>query len=138
MDLTSDASSKKSSGKSSTALSTPIIRETLLNKSTAEIAKMALSWLEELDGLRAKSGCLQEKISGHIKKKISCLKEVINIFSSRIEEAGDFDYLKRRNSELSSRLRLAMREEERLKEDLKAFERKIKESDRKSRYSKKG
>lgn len=89
---------------------------------------MALSWLKNFDDTRAESGRLQGKISGNMKRTIICLKKVVSVFSSRIEKAGDADYLKRRNSELSSELQAVQREEARLKEDLKASERKIKEA----------
>lgn len=73
---------------------------------SSDLAKQAFAWLEELDEMRAKSGNIQGKVSGTIKKKIAHVREVVATLMGRADACGDTAFLKMRNAELSVQLRL--------------------------------
>lgn len=87
--LPSSVSAKKS--KKSAPPSTPAIREMLLDKPSSEISRMALDWLSDIEKIKVKSGRLQGRLSGNMKRTIACLREVIHVFSDRMEATNDPD-----------------------------------------------
>lgn len=56
----------------------------LSDKPSSEITRMVLDWLKDIDEMRVKSGRLQGKLSDNMRKTISCLREVVYVFSDRI------------------------------------------------------
>lgn len=67
---------------------------------SVDIGGAAFEWLDQLDQLRAKSGNLQGKVSGQMRVRILKLKEVIEIFTVRLETKGDVAHLRRTNESL--------------------------------------
>lgn len=99
----------------------------LTGKSSGVIAELARRWLEELDERRIKSGNIQGQISGEMKWRIESLHEAVQVLPNRIEAAGDVDYLRKNNNQLSAQLRASQLEEVRMREDLNSCEDKIRE-----------
>lgn len=70
-------------------------------RSSVDIAGAALEWLNDLDVMRAKSGNIQGRISGHMKIRIFKIKEAIETLSARAEARGDLGYLRKANETLT-------------------------------------
>lgn len=71
---------------------------------SSDFAGMAISWLEELDEMRVKSGNLQGQISGQMKKRIASVREAVNTLTGRADACGNAAFLKMRNAELTVQL----------------------------------
>lgn len=68
------------------------------------VGALALEWLEEIEDIRSKTSNMQGRLSGHLKKNVLKLKEIVQSLVGKAEAAGDPLFLKMRNSELSQQL----------------------------------
>lgn len=62
-------------------------------KTTLDIGKIALEWLNDIDSLRQKSGKIQGVVSGHMRTRTLRLQEVVRILTTRADAKGDPNYL---------------------------------------------
>ncbi|RLU15159.1 hypothetical protein DMN91_012153 [Ooceraea biroi] len=70
------------------------LTEEFSTKSSEEIAPLVISWLADINEIRAKSGNMNCMLSGRMKRRIEILKDMINIFTSKLKETGDLSYLR--------------------------------------------
>ncbi|RLU24748.1 hypothetical protein DMN91_002838 [Ooceraea biroi] len=99
--------------------------ESLSWRSAADIKMFALRWLGDIDTARAKSGRIQGKLSGQMKKRIDSLKKVVEIMSERVKDVGDVAFLRQRNSELVAQVRYAQPTADKLRKDLAEAEERV-------------
>jgi len=100
------------------------MNEDLMNKNVDEVTKMADGWLNDIELVRLKSRNLNDRLSGCLKDRISCLYTVLRSFIDRINN-GDMSYLKDAMTNLLFQLREANKEETRLKDFSKEADDKI-------------
>lgn len=88
----------------------------------AKLRVSAVEWLEDIDKIRSGSGNIQGGLSGHMRRRLNVLKEIVRIFMEKATEIGDPTYLRRRNQELSGDLRIAQQEIAKLKTTVKELQ----------------
>lgn len=84
-------------------------------------------WLAEIEDIRLKSNNIQGKLSGHIKRNVLKLKEIVHSLVGKAEAAGDPLFLRMRNSELSQQLSEAKLMRERNKKEIAEANKRIKD-----------
>ncbi|RLU15211.1 hypothetical protein DMN91_012205 [Ooceraea biroi] len=99
--------------------------ESLSSCSAADIKTLALRWLGDIDIARVRSGRIEGKLSGQMKKRIDSLKKVVEIMAERVEDVGDVAFLRQRNSELAAQVRSVQPTADKLRKDLAEAERKV-------------
>lgn len=76
-------------------------------------------WADRIDAIRVKSKNLQGKLNGEMKKCVAKIKDGTALLVARSVATGDPQFLRMRNSELTSQLRESENENARLKEQLR-------------------
>lgn len=120
-----DATRKKSKGKRPKESVESKLRDVPANDAELEMAPAselgasALEWLEDLEMLRAKSTNIQGGWSGHMRKRVHVVKEAMRILVEKSVQIGDPSYLRRRNQDLCSELKVAQAEIGQLKTTVK-------------------
>lgn len=87
--------------------------------SAAALGVQVAQWADELEDMRSRSKNLQGRISGLMKIKISRIKEAIITLVTKAEATGDPTFLRMRNAELSTRLKVIEKENSKLKDQLR-------------------
>lgn len=88
---------------------------------------LAIEWLMKVQEIRSKSSNMQGKLSGHLKRNVQKLKEIVRFLVGKAEAVGDTLYLRMRNSELSQQLTEVKTMCEKNKKELKEANKRIKE-----------
>lgn len=76
--------------------------EALIAISASEIKELAMTCLQDIDLVRVKSGRLQGRMSGLMKRRVDCLEAAVSILVGRVEAEGDLPFLRERNSALAA------------------------------------
>lgn len=93
--------------------------EQLADAPSAEVGASAIEWIEDIEEIRKGSSNLNGALSGHIRKRTLALKTTVRLLMEKAAEQGNPAYLRKRNQELSSDLRVAQQEISRLKNTVK-------------------
>lgn len=95
------------------------IEEKLLKGMTAsDISAQALEYISDIELIRVKNGRLQGGLSGELRKRASCLEDMIRAFQAKVESNGDPTLLKHKMGELLDEIRAYKKEEEKRKREM--------------------
>jgi len=78
----------------------------------SDISAQALEYLEHIEMIRVKSGRLQGGLSGELKKRKTCLEEMIRALQIKAESKNDPQFLKHKLSEMMNEIKKYKKEEE--------------------------
>lgn len=81
-----------------------LLDKDLLDKSTVELRSMRNTFLNGIEGARAKSSNIKGELSGRIKVNVGKIKDLVEVFAVRLDERGDAVRFKELNIELSRKL----------------------------------
>ncbi|XP_025271030.1 golgin subfamily A member 6-like protein 22 [Camponotus floridanus] len=84
----------------------------LLSMTASDISAQALEYLEHLEVIRVKSGRLQGGLSGELKKRKTCLEEMVRALQFKAESKNDPEFLKHKLGELMNEIKKHKKEEE--------------------------
>ncbi|GAB1862234.1 hypothetical protein CAJAP_03313 [Camponotus japonicus] len=93
--------------------------------SAPNIGSLAIEWLNDIELIRKKCGNIQGRLSGHIKDRVSGIKEIIKNLIRKAECKGDPAILRTRNIELTAELKVLKGENESRKKETEMLKRTI-------------
>lgn len=89
-----------------------INEDLLLSMTASDISAQALEYLEHLEVIRVKSGRLQGDLSSEMKKRKTCLEEMVHALQFKAESKNDPEFLKHKLGELMNEIKRHKKEEE--------------------------
>lgn len=99
------------------------MEEELLKDMTAsDISAQALVYISDIELIRVKSGRLQSGLSGELRKRASCLEEMVRALQAKAESNEDPTLLQNRIKELLKEVRTYKREEEKKRREMSEME----------------
>ncbi|EFN61590.1 hypothetical protein EAG_13520 [Camponotus floridanus] len=84
----------------------------LLAMTASDISAQALEYLEHIEMIRVKSGKLQGGLSGEMKRRKTCLEDMIRALQTKAESKNDPEFLKHKLNDLMSKIKKYKKEEE--------------------------
>lgn len=94
----------------------------------SDLSAQALEFIGDIETIRTKCGRLQGGLSGELKKRATCLEEMIRALQYKAESRGDPEFLRSKINELLEKIRRNKKDEERRNREVSELREIIKDS----------
>lgn len=96
-----------------------VVDQRLEDKSMTDLKNIGMSFLDEIEGARSRSSNIKGNLSGLIKSNVIKMRDLIEIFSARLEARSDLSHMRQVNNNMAKELAETKMESIELKKDIK-------------------
>lgn len=94
---------------------------------TNQLGASCIEWMEDIDTIRVRSKTMQGSLSKQMRIRVESIKHALRIFTEKIEEKGDVEYLKRENTKLKAEISANKKQLEKMRTEMDTMRRVVKE-----------